>query len=245
MSLYLYGIFPLPEPRDLSLEGLDKQEIKTKVIDDFVFLYSEAKKDKYLASRRNMICHTKVLEDAMSAGYRNHLPLQFGLVVSDWEIVKKQLTIPSGESLNKLFQKLEGKREVGIKIFWDNESELQTLLEENAQLKARRDILQGKVLSMDEVISIGQEIEANLETRKNAIIKAFQNILNPLALEVVESDNLVEKMIYNCSYLIPWDSEPNFSENVDNLDAKFEGRLSIRYNNFTPPYYFAKLENFE
>jgi Gas vesicle synthesis protein GvpL/GvpF len=245
MSLYLYGIFPLPEPTDLILEGLDKQQVKTQVIDGFVFLYSEAKKEKYLASRRHMICHTKVLEDAMTAGYRNHLPLQFGLIVSDWEIVRKQLTIPYGEKLNQLFIKLAGKREVGVKIFWDNESELQTLLEENPDLKARRDSLQGKVLSMDEVIRIGQTLESAMKNRQNEIIQAFQNTLNPLALEIVESDNLTDKMIYNCSYLIPWDNEANFSENVDNLDAKFAGKLSIRYNNFTPPYYFAKLEDFE
>jgi predicted NBD/HSP70 family sugar kinase len=94
---------------------------------------------------------------------------------------------------------------------------------------------------MDEVVVIGQAIESAMSDRRQQIIQAFQTILNPYAVEIVENESLTEAMIYNAAYLIPWDAEPEFSHQVEALDHQFNGRLKIRYNNFTAPYNFAQL----
>jgi hypothetical protein len=242
-GLYLYGIFPAPGPQDLALEGLDKQPVQTHAIDDFVFLYSEAQKDRYLASRRNLLGHETVLEQAMHAGYRTVLPLQFGLTINNWEKVADQLTKPHGDKLQTLLDKLSGHREVGVKLFWDAEAELQMLLAEDEDLRQQRDRLEGRSLSMDEVVQIGQRIEQAMSDRKQQIIQAFQSRLNLLAVETVENDALTEAMIYNAAFLIPWETEAQFSEQVEALDQQFEGRLKIRYNDFTAPYNFAQFQN--
>jgi Gas vesicle synthesis protein GvpL/GvpF len=241
-GLYLYGIFPTPQPESLELEGLDRQPVQVEVVDGFAFLYSEAQQERYLASRRNLLGHEKVLEQAMHAGYRTLLPLQFGLIIENWETVTQQLTIPHSDSLKDLFERLAGRREVGIKLFWTEVAELQSLMEEDAHLKAKRDRLEGKTLSMDEIVAIGQAIEKAMSDRKQSIIQAFQSALNPLAEKIVENDPMTEAMIYNAAYLIPWETESEFSAQVEALDRHFDQRLKIRYNNFTAPYNFAQLE---
>lgn len=240
-GFYLYGIFPAPGPAGLHLEGLDKQPVQTQIVDEFVFLYSSAQKNRYLASRRNLLKHEAVLEAAMEKGHRTLLPLQFGSIVPSWEQVKSDLIAPSSAQLKELFAKLAGKREVGIKVLWDTNAELQQMLEENQPLKDRRDRLSGKQLSMEQTIDIGQEIERSLQGRKDAVVGQFQAALNPLAIEIVENDLLTESMIYNAAYLIPWDRETEFGDRVESLDRQIEGRLRIRYNNFTAPYNFAQL----
>jgi Gas vesicle synthesis protein GvpL/GvpF len=240
-GLYLYGIFPAPGPENVQLEGLDQQPVQVHLLNDFAFLYSAAQKNRYLASRRNLLKHEDVLEAVMHQGYRTLLPLQFGSIVSSWESVLSDLITPSSSQLKELFAKLAGKREVGIKILWETNAELQQMLAENQPLKAKRDRLEGKQLSMEQVISIGQEIERSLQERKDGIIQEFQKILNPLAIEMVENDLLTEAMIYNAAYLISWDSEAEFGSQVELLDRQFDGRLRIRYNNFTAPYNFAQL----
>lgn len=239
--LYLYGIFPYPGPQTLDCTGLDQKPIYSHHLDNFTFLYSEATQDKYLASRRHLLSHEKVLEHAMTQGYRTLLPLRFGMVVKSWDTVSEQLTQPYATQLKDLFEKLNGLREVSIKVFWDNNNELQALMATNQALKQQRDALEGKALSMDEVIQIGQRIEANLETRKQDIIQVFCEKLNPLAVEVSESELLTDNMIYSAAYLIPWEAETKFSEVVEQIDQAFDGRLRIRYNNFTAPYTFAQL----
>ena len=241
-ALYLYGIFPAPGPENLELQGLDQQPVHLHIQDNFAFLYSEAQQERYLASRKNLLGHEKVLEQAMQAGHRTLLPLQFGLTIETWETVSQQLTMPHREGLNRLFKKLAGCREVGIKLFWDSAEELQALMSENADLKAKRDSLEGKTLSMDEIVVIGQAIEQAMSDRRQQIISAFQSALNSLAVEVVENESLTEAMIYNAAYLIPWETEAEFSQQVEALDQQFDGRLKIRYNNFTAPYNFAQLE---
>ncbi|MBW4442974.1 MAG: GvpL/GvpF family gas vesicle protein [Plectolyngbya sp. WJT66-NPBG17] len=244
-DLYLYGIFPAPGPENLELQGLDQKPVQTQVVDGFVFLYSEAKQERYLASRRNLLGHEKVLEQAMQAGYRTLLPLQFGLTIDTWETVSDELTAPHSEHLNRLFEKLSGHREVSVKLFWDSAEELQALMAQDAELRAKRDSLEGKSLSMDEIVRIGQAIEQAMSDRREAIITAFQTTLNPMAVEIVENDSLTEAMIYNAAYLISWELESEFSEKVEWLDRQFEGRLKIRYNDFTAPYNFAQIDRGE
>lgn len=242
-GLYLYGIFPNPGPVGLSLEGLDAQPVDSYALDEFVFLYSEAQQKRYLSSRKNLLGHERVLEQAMEKGYRTLLPLQFGMVIKDWASVEEQLIAPKGDALRQLFARLEGRREVGIKLVWNQEAELETLMQENDLLRAERDRLEGKTLSMDEIVRIGQSIEHAMTVRKDAIIQTFRDRLNPHAVETVENDLLpsIPGMIYNAAYLIPWDAEPAFGQRVEQLDTQFDGRLTIRYNNFTAPYNFAQL----
>ena len=244
-GLYLYGIFPAPGPEGLHIQGLDQQPVQTHLVDGFAFLYSQAQQERYLASRRNLLGHEKVLEQAMQEGYRTLLPLQFGLIIEDWGTVAQQLLIPQGQGLWQLFNKLEGRREVGVKVFWDANAELQALIAENQDLRTERDSLEGAALSMDQVVGIGQAIEKGMQDRQQGVIQAFQAALNSLAIAVVENDPLTDAMIYNAAYLIPWDEEPNFSSQVEQLDQKFEDRLRIRYNNFTAPYNFAQLDQLD
>jgi Gas vesicle synthesis protein GvpL/GvpF len=240
-GLYLYGIFPAAGVQEMTLEGLDRQPVQSHTVDEFTFLYSEAQQERYLASRRNLLGHERVLEQAMEQGYRTLLPLQFGLIVNDWVTVEDQLIKTQSENLKELFSKLDGRREVSVKIFWDADQELESLMLEDEGLRAERDRLEGKSLSMDQIVKIGQAIEAEMEERKQGIIRAFQEALNELAIERVENDLLTDSMIYNAAYLIPWDAEPEFSEQVETLDLQFEERLKIRYNNFTAPFNFAQL----
>lgn len=243
--LYLYGIFPAPGPDSLDVQGLDKQPIATHTIGDFTFLYSEAQQERYLASRKNLLGHERVLEAAMQAGYRTLLPLQFGLIIETWDRVIQELITPRGEALQRLFARLEGRREVSVKVLWVPDTELDCLMAENADLRAERDRLEGRQLSMDQVVSIGQSIETAMNERKDLILEAFRQKLDPLAMAVIENDPLTDAMIYNTAYLIDWEREAEFSQAIEALDEQFEDRLRIRYNNFTAPYNFAQLDQLE
>lgn len=240
--LYLYGIFPAPGPQALGTTGLDEQPVATHIIGEFAFLYSVAQQARYLASRKHLLGHEQVLEAAMKQGDRTLLPLQFGLIIDTWDRVIDDLITPRGEHLKQLFARLQGYREVSVKVLWQVDQELNQLLQEDDRLRRERDRLEGKLLNMDEVVSIGQAIEQGIEARKDAIKDAFREALNPAAIDVIENEPLTDAMIYNTAYLIPWDTEPAFSLAIDQLDTQFESRLRIRYNNFTAPFNFAQLD---
>ncbi|MEO0824127.1 MAG: GvpL/GvpF family gas vesicle protein [Cyanobacteria bacterium J06635_15] len=244
-ALYLYGIFPAPGPQGLVVKGLDAQPVVAHTIDEFTFLYSEAQQARYLASRRNLLGHEKVLEQAMHDGFRTLLPLQFGLIIETWDKVIDQLVTPHGDGLKRLFERLQGRREVSVKVLWEEDKELEMLMAENEGLRLERDRLEGKQLSMDEIVRIGQAIEQAMGDRRAAIITAFQSALNSQSVAMIENDPLTSAMIYNTAYLIPWEAEPQFGQAIEALDAQFEDRLRIRYNNFTAPFNFAQLDQLD
>ena len=243
--LYLYGIFPAPGPGDLDVLGLDNQPIATHRVEEFAFLYSEAQQERYLASRKNLLGHERVLEAAMKAGDRTLLPLQFGLVIETWERVIQDLILLHGKGLKRLFEKLNGSREVSVKVLWQPDDELNQLMAENKSLRQERDRLEGKQLSMEQIVSIGQSIEKAVDARKETVIDAFRDTLNPLAFEILENDPMTDAMIYNAAYLIPWDIEAEFGHAIERLDSQFNDRLRIRYNNFTAPFNFAQLNQLD
>ncbi len=240
-GLYLYGIVAAPGPRHLNVLGLDRQPVHLRQLGPLAFLYSLAQQERYLASRANLLAHETVLETVMNEGHSALLPLQFGLVVTSWEQVERELVAPRLGDLLALLQRLQGKREVGVKVFWDPERELQLGLEENPALKAKRDEMAGTPLGLDAVVEIGRALEQILEQRRSQIAQAFTAALSPLASEQVEGELLTENMAYNSSFLINWEDEPLFAQKVEELDQAFQGRLRIRYNNFTAPYNFVKL----
>ena len=245
MSLYLYAILQaenLDLIKDLDLKGMNDQPVQFHELPPFAIAYSEAQQERYLASRANLLTHETVLELLMKAINPHQavpLPLQFGLVADAWEEVQVDLLTPYEDQLKQLIHNLIGKREVSVKLFWNQTEELNLAVAENKGLHQRRAALVGKVLSMDEAIAIGQELEAAIEERQRIIIDAFVNTLQPLSHEYVEGELLTESMIYNGSFLIDWDREPEFAIAVENLDLQFENRLRIRYNDFTAPYNFV------
>ncbi|NJK63286.1 MAG: GvpL/GvpF family gas vesicle protein [Synechococcaceae cyanobacterium SM2_3_1] len=239
--LYLYGLVHAPGPRHFTVTGLDNQPVQIQVMPPFAILYSLAQQDRYLASRANLLAHETVLEKAMLEGYRAMLPLQFGLVVQSWEQVQEDLLSPKQQALQDLLQVLEGKREVGVKVFWDPAQELQLGLEEHPDLKQRRDAMVGAPLGLDAVVQIGHELEQLLERRRSQIAQTFMQALGLLSSDQVTGDLLTENMAFNGSFLIPWEEEPRFSRKVEELDQQFQGRLRIRYNNLSAPYNFARL----
>jgi hypothetical protein len=241
-GFYLYGIFPAPGPHDLPLEGLDQQPVLAQPLDGFVFLYSEAQQERYLASRKNLLGHERVLEQAMQQGHRTLLPIPFNrMLCPDWETVAQQFTQPYGDRLNQLFDKLDGHREVSVKVIWNGEEEQRRMMAVNQDLRQERDRLEGKKLRMDEVIRFGQATEQAMAAHREAIVQQFRKALDGLATDVVENPPQTSDMIYNAAFLIPWDSEPQMTMAIETLDRQFEERLRIRYNNFTAPYNFAQL----
>jgi hypothetical protein len=248
MSLYLYAILQAEHielVKDLELKGMTAQPVQFYPLPPFAIVYSESQQERYLASRANLITHETVLESLMKAIDPHQavpLPLQFGLVVEDWEDVQRDLLIPYEDQLKALINNLIGKREVSVKLFWNQNEELNLAVAENEGLQQRREALVGKVLSMDEAIAIGQELESAIEQRQQIIIEAFLDTLKPLSYEYEEGELLTESMIYNGSFLIDWDRESEFATAVEALDQQFENRLRIRYNDFTAPYNFVNVD---
>lgn len=247
MGLYLYAIIGeqyLDQVSELAIKAMDGQVIQFWQISPFAIAYSEAKQEHYLASRANLLTHETAIEALMRALEPERvvpLPLQFGLVINDWAEVEQDLIDQHKETLTALLANLQGKREVGIKLFWNQVTELNLLMEENIPLRQKKESLLGKTLSMDEAINIGQELEACLEARQQEIITSFLALLRPLCHEYVEGELLTESMVYNASFLIDWEMEEKFAAAVEQLDQEFDQRLRIRYNNFTAPFNFANL----
>ncbi|AFY70249.1 Gas vesicle synthesis GvpLGvpF [Thalassoporum mexicanum PCC 7367] len=245
MGLYLYAMLPEGKLATLTIEGMDKQPVQLYSIAPFTIAYSETERERFLASRAHLLTHERVIEAVMQAVDVHEavpLPLQFGMVVEDWQQVRTDLITGHEKDLLGLIANLTGRREVGIKIFWDPTLELNMALEENLELKAKRDSLAEKILSMDDAIAIGQELEAALEQRQADIMDAFKDKLQPLSHEYVENELMTDNMLYNAAFLIDWDKEPEFADLVETLDQQFGDRLRIRYNDFTAPFNFVKLD---
>jgi len=56
---------------------------------------------------------------------------------------------------------------------------------------------------MDQVIAIGQQIEATWIERQDNIADQFRHALSPFAKDAIENNPMTDTMIFNAAYLIP------------------------------------------
>ena len=96
---------------------------------------------EYESNRRNMMAHTSVLEEVMRE--YTILPVRFSTVASSSEAIQEKVLKRRGQEIDGLLQKMEGRKELGLKAFWQEAAVFQEVVAENPPIRELRDRLAG------------------------------------------------------------------------------------------------------
>ena len=208
---------------------------------DLAAVVSDSASAAYEARRRNMMAHTAVLEEVM----RDYtiLPLRFGTVAPDAEIVRLKLLGERRSELLALWRETDGRVELGLKAFWHEDTLFQGIVDENPSIRSLRDALAGR--SADDThaerMRLGELVEKAMKQRRQRDADLILSRLRPLARDVAVNENYGERMVLNSAFLVDRDAESQMDKAVQQLDADFGQRLMFKYVGSVPPYNFVKL----
>src|SRR3989338_9715745 len=199
-AFYVYGIVKFGVDVDLNEKGLTGKKVYLFSTGKFSALVHECEEKAYTDEnpekiKEMIIAHNRILDKAMK-DFEGVIPFSFNTIIKSGENsarfnLKKWLSADE-EKLEKLWSKVKGKKEYGIRVYYDKEKLLQETSADKEIKKIEKDIefktaglsylLQGKVKSRK------QELVQN---KVNELKKEFYNQIKKEAEETIFSPSKI------------------------------------------------------
>jgi len=239
---YTYCVICSLEPRQFTTLGIGERGdiVHTVHFVSLAAVVSDSPVIEYESSRRNMMAHTRVLEEVMR-GF-TILPVRFGTVAPSAEAVQKVLKQRSGE-FHALLAEMEGRVELGLKAFWYEKVIFQEIVEENPPIHRLRDSLMGH--SSEETyyerIRLGEMVENAMWKKRDEDAERILDQLRPLVYKTRANKVITDRMVLNAAFLVEEDHQAEFDATVDRLDEEMGKRFIFKYVGPVPPYNFVNI----
>lgn len=240
---YLYGIIDAPAPESFEVPSIGGRGdvVHTLALGRLAAVVSDSPLPDYENNRRNMMAHTKVLEEVM----RRHtlLPVRFGTVATDAETVVEKVLTTRRDELLGLIEQMRGRHELGLKVSWREEVLFEEVLAENPGIRRLRDQLVGRSPEKThfERIRLGEEIGKALERKR---LEDEQRVLDRVRSFVHKTKlnkPIGDQMIVNAAFLVDEPQEAALDASIRDMDSAWGNRLSFKYVGPVPPYNFVSL----
>ncbi len=240
---YLYCIVRCREPRTFETLGMGERGdvVHTINFQDIAAVTSDSPHPRYDNTRRNMMAHMRVLDEVMSE--YTVLPARFDSVAPGPDEVRKQLLEARHTELSTMLDAMEGRIEMGLKVFWYEDVVFQEIVADNPTIRRMRDGLSGR--SIEETyydrIRLGELVEAALKARRSRDEDSVLERLRPLAEKTKTNPTIADHMVVNAAFLITRAREIEFDAAIRALDAEMGRRLLIKCVGPVAPYNFVNV----
>lgn len=239
---YVYGVIETHDDMSFQTDAVvgGVGTVDTVRLEGLGLLVSGIDKPKVRPSRRNMLAHTKVLEEIMHR--HDVLPLRFGTVIDDRDHARRLLD----EYKDVLFEGLhsvKGAVEMGVKITWDQATLMQQLVEEDDDIRALRDAIAGRSEQETyyERIEIGRMIEAGVKARSEQVAQDTHAVLQPIGRDYVISESKDDMVALDSAYLVDKDKIPVLEAALEEKTEPYSDALAASLIGPVPPYNFVNL----
>jgi hypothetical protein len=243
MGKYMYCIIRCSEPRQFTTLGIGERGdiVHTVHFEDLAAVVSDSPTIEYESRRRNMMAHTKVLEEVMQEF--TILPVRFGTVAPSEEAIQEKLLKRRFGEFHGLLQEMEGRVELGLKAFWYEDIIFNEIVEENPPIRRLRDSLMGRPSEETyyERIRLGEMIEAAMWKKRDEDAEEILTSLRSLVYETRVNKVITDRMVLNAAFLVDEARQAEFDAAVDRLDEEMGKRLIFKYVGPVPPYNFVNI----
>jgi len=239
---YVYGFFRGTTPQAFTNRGMGDRgdPVITLHYRELGAIVSTSPVMEYDSSRRNMLTHTRVQEEAMER--YSILPVRFSTVAPDVEKVHRLLEDRYDE-FQLLLDEMTGKVEMGLKALWYEGIVFEEILTEHSGIRRLRDSLQGRSAEEThyERIHLGERVEKALRQKRQDEEGAILEALQPFVCGVQCNPIIGDRMIVNAAFLIEEDEQSALEAGVHVLDEKMGQRILFRLVGPVPPYNFVNV----
>lgn len=242
LGRYLYGVIACQEVHNFGRIGIGDTptEVYTLPYKELAAVVSNTPIKTYDPIRKNAMAHEKVIKTVMQEF--TIVPAQFGLVCKDEHEVKQVLR----EHYDDLQQKLNflnGKIELGLKIWWKKELFQAEMFKSNPELGKQKQAIEqtaGEKYYV-QAVDFGKLVEQTADKLR----KHYEGLIYKPLCEIAVAGKLNkiigELMILNSSFLVEKNREEEFDWKVNELFLAHREHLNFKYSGPWPSYNFVDL----
>jgi hypothetical protein len=240
MGKLFYAIALTGQHCNLGRIGLDQQAVHTVVHQDIAALVSDYPRVAAIKMlRKNLAPFHEVIRAATSRF--TAIPARFGQIARDEGDVQLALK-HHYTSIRRELEKLDGKVEMSIKVTWRAENLFAHLLEQDTELKARRDRLLGSgSVSNARRIEFGDYVFKRISQRREAIGRKIVEALPHAGVRFGEIHE--EHTVANIALLIKNGLREELEQQLEAVANTLEGEFDVTLAGPWAPFNFA--ENLE
>ncbi len=240
---YIYCIVEGEKSQDFKSKNIGKtlSQVRSLHYKDIGIVVSDSPIVSYSFISDHYLAHQRVVEEAMSKNL-TPLPVRFGTIAKDETSVQTILEKRYAEFKENLAA-MNGKRELGLKVFWNGEIGYEEILQQNDNiLKLRGELAsQPPESTYFQRIEIGKLVEEALEQKREREGEELLSQFKTLYTQYKTNKIIGDKMIFNAAFLADKNQEKFIDETVQKLGEINNGRLKIKYVGPIPPYNFIEI----
>jgi hypothetical protein len=240
-GLYLYGITGADEAFYVDGEGVEGTAVEAVVEFGVAAMVSRLPTRRLRAQRSNLAAHHRVLRGLAARG--TVLPVAFGtLVRGEGEL--RSLLRHSGRTLADLLERLTGRVEMGLKVYWETANIFEYFVATHQELETMRNRLfrPGRQSSLDEKVELGRLFGTFLEQSRRRHTERVSEALAPYCIEVRPVEFGEERMVMKLACLVEEDRQQQWEEGVYQAARLFDDHYRFEFNGPWPPYNFAHVD---
>jgi Gas vesicle synthesis protein GvpL/GvpF len=243
-NLYVYGVIPAANAADWPREaGVDGASTSVVALEggELAAVVSGLPPDRTPGRREDFEAHRRVLGAATDRG--TVVPMRFGVVMDDEEVVRERLLRRHGGELADLLQMLDGRVQMTVRAFYAEDALLQAVMAADPEIRRRSAAIQGlpEIESRAERIALGELVAAAVDERRERDAQALLDRLTPLAVDFRADEPGSDRVALNAQLLVDRDRRAALDALVAQLGAALDGYIAIRYIGPLPPYSFSAL----
>jgi len=240
---YFYAIIDCAEPREFKTRGIGERGDVVHTINyrRLAAVVSDSPVIEYDESRRNMMAHTKVLEEVMEEF--TLLPVRFNTVAPGEEAISKRLLPPRYDEFTQLLGQIEGRVELGLKAFWREGAIFDEVIKENEHIRKMRDAIAGRSIdaTYHERIQLGTAIEEAMAQKRWRDEEMILSRIRPHVNKARSNKTVGDRMVLNGAFLVDASKEPDVDAEVQKLGEDFSSRMMFKYVGPVPPFNFVNI----
>jgi Gas vesicle synthesis protein GvpL/GvpF len=243
MSSYVYGVIRAADVPDWrGIDGIGGARVHAVVEGDLAALVSELPEDVTPGKPQDLEAHRRLLAHAIE--HMTVVPLRFGMVMDDEDVVRERLLAAHADELEELLDKLDGHVQMSVRALYAEDALLQAAIGNDEEIARRSAAIAGmdEVESRPERIALGELVAKAVEERRARDEEILLERLRPLARDVRVSEPGSERVALEAQLLVPRERRPALDAAISELGPALEGYLALRYVGPLPPYSFSELE---
>lgn len=239
-GLYLYGI-TLADGEARPVSGVRGAEVETLVEGGLAAVVSRLDVGRIRPERANLAAHHRILREV--AEERPVLPVVFGTITSGERALREVLRL-NGDALTASLERVRGKVEMGLKVFWDLPNVFEYFVATHQELEAMRNRLfrPGRVPTVEERVELGELFVSLLRQARQRHTQRVKDTLAACSAEVRSIDPGDERMIMKLACLVDRNRQPPWEAGVRQAALLFDDQYRFEYNGPWPPYNFAHVD---
>lgn len=238
---YIYAVVEESKRKEFSFPGIGMKRVYTVNYGNLAAVVSEAEVKEYDPTRENLLAHTHVLEEIMK-GYVL-LPMSFGIIAENEEKVAELLRQTHLE-FEQEFERLKGKIELGVKVFWEKDAIIKEVENRGKDFKEFRKMVASSSVkeAQSTKLKVGKLVESIVIEWEKKYARKIYSSLKEIAVDSCLNKPIGIKMLLNCSLLVDKNKEKDFDKRVNELAKKYENKLKFKYISPVPPYNFVNIK---